>query len=118
MAEIIRITAGGESKTQIMYKANISINQLNKYLKILTRTKLLEKTLEYGTEIYRVTQKGKIFFSRHAQIMELLSEDADNNATRQQRKISEKSIHVENRSRRLEIEERRASMVHRKSHVP
>ena len=119
MAEIIRIASGGESKTQIMYKANISFNQLNKYLRILTRTKLLEKTLEYGTEIYNVTQKGKIFFTRHAQIMELLSEDSnDGGASPQRRRISEKSMHSESKGRRMEIEERRASLVHHKSHAP
>jgi len=75
MAEIMGVAESGESKTQIMNKANISFNQLTKYLRILTRLSLLEKTLERGKEIFTVTKKGRDFLAHHEQIMKLLSEE-------------------------------------------
>ena len=77
MAEIMEISKTRALKTQIMYKANLSFSQLNEYLKLLTKIKLLEKTVdENGKEIYRSTSKGKDFLLRQQEIMELLFEDA------------------------------------------
>jgi predicted transcriptional regulator len=76
MAEIMDISKTRALKTQIMYKANLSFSQLNEYIKLLTKIKLLEKTVdENGKEIYRSTSKGKDFLLRHQEIMELLFED-------------------------------------------
>jgi predicted transcriptional regulator len=76
MAEIMEISKTRALKTQIMYKANLSFSQLNEYLKLLTKIKLLEKTVdENGKEIYRSTSKGKDFLLRQQEIMELLFED-------------------------------------------
>ena len=43
IGEIINITRKGSSKTQIMFKANLSFSQLNQYLSLLLKTSLLEK---------------------------------------------------------------------------
>jgi predicted transcriptional regulator len=76
MAEIMDISKNRALKTQIMYKANLSFSQLTEYLRLLTKIKLLEKTIdENGKEIYRSTLKGKDFLLRHQEIMELLFED-------------------------------------------
>lgn len=75
MAEIMEIAQKGALKTEIMYKANLSFSQLNDYIKLLTSTNLLNKTAENGRTVYRVTEKGRDFLSRHEEIMGLLNED-------------------------------------------
>ena len=74
MAEIMDIARNGALKTQIMYRANLSFSQLGEYLKLLTTTNLLAKTACNGKEVYRATEKGKDFLSRHVEIMGLLGE--------------------------------------------
>jgi predicted transcriptional regulator len=75
MAEIMGIAKRGALKTQIMYKANLSFNQLNQYLRLLISTKLLAKTNCDGKDVYRVTQKGEDFLMRHEELMCLISDD-------------------------------------------
>jgi predicted transcriptional regulator len=85
IAEILAIARTRALKTQIMYKANLSFSQLNEYLKLLTKVKLLEKKVESGKEIYRATKKGKEFLQRQQEVMDLLCEDTE---TRTQPRIS------------------------------
>ena len=75
IAEIMDITKYGTLKTQIMYKANLSFAQLNEYIKLLTRIRLLEKHAKDGKEIYKATEKGLDFLERHREIMDLLNEE-------------------------------------------
>jgi predicted transcriptional regulator len=75
MAEIMEIAKKGALKTEIMYKANLSFSQLNEYIKLLTSTNLLIKMPENGKTVYRVTEKGIDFLSRHEEIMCLLNEE-------------------------------------------
>jgi predicted transcriptional regulator len=72
MAEIMYISRNGALKTQIMYKANLSFAQLTEYLKLLSRTSLLEKSAQNGKEIYKATLKGIDFLERQREIMGLL----------------------------------------------
>ena len=72
MAEIMHISRNGALKTQIMYKANLSFAQLTEYLKLLSRTSLLEKSAQNGKEIYKATLKGIDFLERQREIMGLL----------------------------------------------
>ena len=75
IAEIMRISREGALKTQIMYQANLSFAQLNGYLELLSRLRLLEKTSVDGKEVYVVTEKGLDYLQRHQEIMCLLDED-------------------------------------------
>ncbi|MGA3291434.1 MAG: winged helix-turn-helix domain-containing protein [Candidatus Bathyarchaeia archaeon] len=75
MAEIVSIAKKGTSKTQIMFKANLSFSQLNQYLLLLSQTSLLDKSACNGKAIYRATQKGLEFMEKQQQIMDLLNED-------------------------------------------
>ncbi len=43
MSEIIEITKKGTSKTQIMFKANLSFSQLQQYISLLLNTGLIEE---------------------------------------------------------------------------
>ena len=77
MAEIIVIAIKGASKTQIMYKANLSFAQLKRYLALLSHYRLLKKSAYAGREIYKATPKGVEFMERQQQIIDLISEEPD-----------------------------------------
>jgi predicted transcriptional regulator len=76
MTEIIVITMKGASKTQIMYKANLSFSQLKRYLALLLQRSLLEKSVRNGRVIYKSTPKGIAFMEKQQQIIDLLDEDS------------------------------------------
>ncbi|HMK95797.1 MAG TPA: winged helix-turn-helix domain-containing protein [Candidatus Limnocylindrales bacterium] len=75
MTEILIIAMRGASKTQIMYKANLSFSQLKHYLALLLRKSLLEKSPLNKREIYKATPKGLEFMERQLQIIDLINED-------------------------------------------
>jgi predicted transcriptional regulator len=57
IADILRLGEAG--KTEIMYSANMSFKQLQKYLKFLLELKLIDKvTVGNPVVTYRVTKKG------------------------------------------------------------
>ncbi len=57
IADILRLGEAG--KTEIMYSANMSFFQLQKYLKFLLQLKLIDKvTVGNPMVTYRVTRKG------------------------------------------------------------
>jgi len=75
MTEIIGIAIKGTSKTQIMYKANLSFSQLKRYLALLSHHSLLKKSAHDGKEIYKATQKGVEFMERQQQIIDLINDE-------------------------------------------
>ena len=78
IAEILEIAGNGTLKTQIMYKANLSFAQLNEYLKLMLKIRLLEKFARNGKDLYRATEKGADFLQRHHEITELLKTEEEN----------------------------------------
>ena len=59
ISEMLRIGASGAGKTEIMYSANMSYKQIQKYLKFMMAQGLIDK-LEVGNPAvtYAVTEKG------------------------------------------------------------
>jgi len=59
IGEMLRIGANGAGKTEIMYSANMSYSQIQKYLKFLLAQGLISK-VELGNPnvTYVVTEKG------------------------------------------------------------
>jgi predicted transcriptional regulator len=59
ISEMLRIGASGAGKTEIMYSANMSYRQIQKYLKFMIAQGLIDK-LEIGNPSveYVVTEKG------------------------------------------------------------
>ena len=58
IANILEITREiGNIKTQIMYKANLSFNQVNDYLKLMLQIKLLEEIVSREKKLFKVTKK-------------------------------------------------------------
>ena len=77
--DILSVARHGERKTHIMYRANLSYDQLNEYLTFLLENKLIEKEAdqEYeGALIYKATSKGRQFLERYAQLQEIISHPA------------------------------------------
>ena len=81
IAEILEIAGDGTLKTQIMYKANLSFAQLNEYLKLMLKIRLLEKFARNGKTVYKATEKGSNFLQRHREITELLKTEEEANGT-------------------------------------
>jgi predicted transcriptional regulator len=82
MTEIIGIAIKGTSKTQIMYKANLSFSQLKRYLALLAHHSLLKKSAYDGKEIYKATPKGVEFMERQQQIIDLINEEPTENGAK------------------------------------
>jgi UDP-N-acetyl-D-mannosaminuronate dehydrogenase len=59
---ILDAAINGVTKTNIMYKAFISFDQLNEYLSVLVEKGLIEYM--EGTRLYRTTEKGIVFLDR------------------------------------------------------
>lgn len=59
ISEMLRIGANGAGKTELMYSANMSYNQIQRYLKFLIAQGLIDK-VEIGNPsvTYVVTEKG------------------------------------------------------------
>jgi len=73
MTEIMGICKKGSAKTNIMFKANLSFEQLNQYLSYLSFMGLLEKTTREGRDNYRATDRGLEFMARQQQVINLLN---------------------------------------------
>ncbi|MBU3913558.1 MAG: hypothetical protein KKB21_02705 [Nanoarchaeota archaeon] len=68
---IIQSARGGKIKpTHLMYKANLSHNQMKGYLQELEKGKLTDKETEAGKTKIVITKKGRDFLAKYAQMRE------------------------------------------------
>ena len=71
IADILRLGEAG--KTEIMYSANMSFAQLQKYLKFMLELRLIDKvTVGNPVVTYRVTKKGLRLLRSIDSILEIL----------------------------------------------
>ena len=71
IADMLRLGEAG--KTEIMYSANMSYGQLQKYLKFLLQLELIDKvTVGNPIVTYRVTEKGLRLLRSIDSILEML----------------------------------------------
>jgi len=77
IADMLRLGEAG--KTEIMYSANMSYFQLQKYLKFLLHQKLIDKVYLGNPSVsYRVTERGFTLLRHIDSIQQILeSEDED-----------------------------------------
>jgi predicted transcriptional regulator len=61
MADVVYLSTSGIKKTHIMYKANLSYEQINRYLRELLKLQFIENAIDDGAVIYRATEKGRLF---------------------------------------------------------
>jgi len=70
LASILDVAHNGALKTHIMYKANLSHRQLEKYLGFLMQNAMILKVTDekYGGTMYRVAEKGIEFLKDYARL--------------------------------------------------
>lgn len=73
IADMLRVGENGAGKTEIMYSANMSYSQIQKYLNFLLTHRLVDK-VELGnpTVTYHVTDKGAALLQSIDNVLELL----------------------------------------------
>ena len=70
-AMILQSARIGATKTKIMYKAYLSYAQVKEYLRFLQESSLIK--YEEGTQIYKITEKGRHFLQAYDEISDLVS---------------------------------------------
>ena len=78
IAEMLKIGENGAGKTKIMYNANLSYSQIQKYLGYLISQGFINK-LELGNPsvTYRVTESGLRLLSSISSVVEMLGLNDD-----------------------------------------
>ena len=73
IGDMLRIGANGAGKTEIMYSANMSYSQLQKYLSMLISQGFIDR-LELGNPMvtYRVTERGSTLLRSIDTILDVL----------------------------------------------
>ena len=67
---VIQDQGGKIKKTHIMYKANLSHNQMKLYLNELYKKGLIENILSSNKHLIQITKKGKDFSEKYVQVRE------------------------------------------------
>lgn len=75
-ATILKIAERQTLKTHIMYKANLSHRQLEKYLHFLETKGMITRRLEENVTVFQVTEKGGDFLKDYERISSYLAEDS------------------------------------------
>lgn len=70
LASMLKVASNGALKTHIMYKANLSHKQLERYLAFLEERGLLAQAVDedVGNRIYRITEKGFDFLRDYSHV--------------------------------------------------
>lgn len=70
LASILQVASKGALKTHIMYRANLSHRQLEKYLAFLEERGLLAQGIDedLGNRMYRITEKGLDFLREYSHV--------------------------------------------------
>jgi predicted transcriptional regulator len=72
---ILDSASSGATKTKIMYKAFLSYTQLKEYLSYMEQNELI--VYEEGTQIYRITEKGRKVMHLYEEIGDMVSPTSD-----------------------------------------
>jgi len=76
MADIVDLCESGIRKTHIMYKGNLSYEQINRYLYELLEKELITQNLDDGVLTYRATEKGRSFLQYYNLMLSILEENS------------------------------------------
>jgi predicted transcriptional regulator len=76
MGDVLTLGTSGIKKTHIMYKANLSYEQVHLYLGELIGKRLIEQNVSPEGVVYRTTEKGREFLLHYTRVVELLEEEA------------------------------------------
>jgi predicted transcriptional regulator len=74
MADVLALSTSGIKKTHIMYRANLSYEQILHYLNQLLGKGLIAQDVSDGALVYRTTEKGREFLTCYSRMSELITE--------------------------------------------
>ena len=74
MGDVLALATSGIKKTHIMYKANLSYEQVHLYLSDLIGKRLIAQDVSQGGVVYRTTDKGREFLLYYNRLAEFLEE--------------------------------------------
>jgi predicted transcriptional regulator len=74
MGDVLALGTSGIKKTHIMYRANLSYEQVYLYLGDLIGKRLIVQDASSDGVLYRTTEKGREFLLHYARLVELLEE--------------------------------------------
>jgi len=74
MGDVLALATSGIKKTHIMYKANLSYEQVLLYLSELIGRRLLSEDASQDGIVYRITDKGREFLLCYTRLVEFLEE--------------------------------------------
>ncbi|MDD5039110.1 MAG: winged helix-turn-helix domain-containing protein [Dehalococcoidales bacterium] len=79
IADMLRVGENGAGKTEIMYSANMSYNQIQKYLRYLVSRSFIDEVKSDNLGIaYRVTESGSKLLSTIDNLIEMLGPGRNN----------------------------------------
>jgi predicted transcriptional regulator len=73
LASILKVASTRTLKTHIMYKANLSFRQLERYLTFLETNGMLARSFDDNTLMFQITAKGVEFLKDYARISTYLN---------------------------------------------
>ncbi len=92
MGDVLALATSGIKKTHIMYKANLSYEQVHLYLEELIGKALIAQDVSSDGVVYRVTEKGREFLLYYTRLIEFLEEEGQ----KQEIEIESNSPYVRN----------------------
>jgi predicted transcriptional regulator len=94
MGDVLALGTSGIRKTHIMYKANLSYEQVHLYLGELIGKRLIQQDVSPDGVVYRTTEKGREFLLHYTRVVELLEEEE----SRQESEVELNSPYISSRS--------------------
>ena len=76
MGDVLSLATAGIKKTHIMYRANLSYEQVHMYLAELMGKRLVAQDISDDGVVYRTTDKGREFLQYYMRITEFLEDPA------------------------------------------
>ena len=75
MGDVLALGTSGIKKTHIMYRANLSYEQVHLYLGELIGKRLITQDVSPEGVVYRTTEKGREFLLHYTRLVEFLEEE-------------------------------------------
>src|SRR5919112_253310 len=75
MGDVLALATSGIKKTHIMYRANLSYEQVHLYLGELIGKRLVAQDVSSDGVVYRTTTKGREFLLHYTRLVEFLEEE-------------------------------------------
>src|SRR5215213_6630864 len=76
MGDVLALGTSGIKKTHIMYRANLSYEQVHLYLGELIGKRLITQDVSPEGVVYRTTEKGREFLLHYTRLVQFLEEEA------------------------------------------